>query len=273
VELSGKVALVTGAGKGIGKASALALAGAGADVVVNDYKDMAGAEAVAGQVREMGRRSIGVQANVGDSSQVREMVGRALAEMGRVDILVNNAGTYVRHEGGIAGLSDGAWQQVLDVNLSGVFYCCREVVPDMIRRGQGGKIINISSVQALVAHFEASAYQPAKAGVVMLTKCLAVELAPHKINVNAVGPGAIASEGMGATLGPEVIAAYRRRIPWGARGHTKDIGNVVLFLASEASRYLTGQTLYVDGGYLIDSTPTELRTHDHPVPPDDPDPR
>ncbi len=273
MELSGRVALVTGAGKGIGKASALALAGAGADVVVNDYKDMAGAEAVAGQVRALGGRAIAVQADVGDSSQVKEMVRRALSEMGKIDVLVNNAGIYVRHEGGIVGLPDEAWQQVLDVNLSGVFYCCREVVPDMIRRKEGGKIINISSVQALLAHFEASAYQPAKAGVVALTKCLAVELAPHKINVNAIGPGAIASEGMGATLAPELIEAYRRRIPWGARGYTKDIGNVVLFLASEASRYMTGQTLYVDGGYLVDSTPTDLKKYDHPVTPDDPDPR
>lgn len=273
MELSGKVALVTGAGKGIGKASALALAEAGADVVVNDFKDMAGAEAVAGQIKDMGRKAVAVQCNVGNSSQVREMARRAVAEMGKVDVLVNNAGIYVRHEGGIAGLPDEAWQQVLDVNLSGVFYCCREVVPDMIRRRQGGKIVNISSVQALLAHFEASAYQPAKAGVVALTKCLAVELAPHKINVNAIGPGAIASEGMGATLGPEIIEAYRRRIPWGARGYTKDIGNVVLFLASEASRYMTGQTLYVDGGYLVDSTPTDLKKYDHPVMPDDPDPR
>ncbi|MSS70885.1 MAG: SDR family oxidoreductase [Candidatus Latescibacteria bacterium] len=170
--------------------------------MVNDYKDMAGAEAVAGQVRALGGRAIAVQADVGDSSQVKEMVRRALSEMGKIDVLVNNAGIYVRHEGGIVGLPDEAWQQVLDVNLSGVFYCCREVVPDMIRRKEGGKIINISSVQALLAHFEASAYQPAKAGVVALTKCLAVELAPHKINVNAIGPGAIASEGMGAMRSP-----------------------------------------------------------------------
>ena len=272
MDLTGKVALVTGAGTGIGKASALALAEAGADVVVNDFKNMAGAEAVAGLARSLGRRAIAVPCDVGRSAQVREMVRRALAEMGRVDILVNNAGIYVRHEGGIVGLPDEAWQQVLDVNLSGVFYSCREVAADMIRRGQGGKIINISSVQALLAHVEASAYQPAKAAVGALTRSLAVELAPHKINVNAIGPGAIASEGMGATLGPEVISAYRLRIPWGARGHTKDIGNVVAFLASEGARYITGQTIYVDGGYLVDSTPTELRPYRHPVPPDDPDP-
>lgn len=272
MQLENKIALVTGAGCGIGRATALEMAREGADIVVNDLnKDSA--EETATMIKELGREGIALQADVGTSSEVNRVVAQALKEFGRIDILVNNAGTYFPHEGGIVNLPDEAWQNTLNVNLNGPFYCARAVLGDMIHRKEGGKIINISSVQAELAHFETSAYQPSKSALIMLTRSLAVELAPYKINVNAIGPGAIASEGMGNIHGPNVIDAYRRRIPWGARGHTRDIATVAVFLASEASRYMTGQILYVDGGYMVDSTPTELKSLDHPVPPDDPDPK
>ena len=164
------------------------------------------------------------------------------------------------------------WHGILDVNLHGVFHGTRAVLRHMVPRGAGGKIVNISSVLAITAHFEASSYHVSKAGVNALTKCLAVDLAKHKINVNAIGPGAIATEGLGGTLDADVINAYRDRIPWGSRGRPKDIGNVVAFLASDEARYITGQIIYVDGGYLADSTPEGIRDKSQPVPPDDPDP-
>jgi 3-oxoacyl-[acyl-carrier protein] reductase len=272
MQLEDKIALITGAGCGIGRAIALEMAREGAQIIVNDL-NLDSAEETVEMVKSLGRDAVAFQANVGDSSEVNKVVAAGLQHFGRIDILVNNAGTYFPHEGGIVNLPDDAWQNTLNVNLNGPFYCARAVLRDMIERKEGGKIINISSVQAELAHFETSAYQPSKSALLMLTRSLAVELAPYKINVNAIGPGAIASEGMGNIHGPEVIDAYRRRIPWGARGHTRDIATVAVFLASEASRYMTGQILYVDGGYMVDSTPTELKSHDHPVPPDDPDPK
>lgn len=272
MKLENKIALITGAGSGIGKAIALEMGSAGAHIAVNDLTAET-AETTAHQIEDLGREALVIPADVADSGQVDDMVQQTLDRFGRIDILVNNAGVYIPQDGGVTAITDEAWQRILDVNLNGPFYCSRAVVKDMIARKQGGKIINISSVQAEVAHFDASAYQPSKAAVVMLTRTLAVELAPYKINVNAIGPGAIASEGMGASLGPEVIEAYRKRIPWGARGYTRDIGTVAAFLASEDACYITGQIIYVDGGYLSDSTPTELKSEDHPVPPDDPDPK
>ncbi len=272
MKLKDKIALITGAGSGIGKAIALEMAEAGAHIAINDLSAET-AETTARAVESLGRDALVIPADVADSDQVEDVVRQTRNRFGHIDILVNNAGVYIPQDGGFTAITDEAWQRILDVNLNGPFYCCRAVVKDMIEREQGGKIINISSVQAEVAHFDASAYQPSKAAVVMLTRTLAVELAPYKINVNAIGPGAIASEGMGASLGPEIIAAYRKRIPWGARGHTRDIATVAAFLASEDARYITGQIIYVDGGYLSDSTPTELKSQDHPVLPDDPDPK
>ena len=272
MDLNNKIALITGAGSGIGKAIALEMAKAGANIAINDVTAEP-AETTAHEVEALGSNTLSIPTDVSDSDQVDKMVQKSLDHFGQIDILVNNAGVYIPQDGGFTAISNEAWHRILDVNLNGPFYCSRAVVKNMMDRKQGGKIINISSVQAEVAHFDASAYQPSKAAIVMLTRTLAVELAPYKINVNAIGPGAIASEGMGASLAPEIIEAYRKRIPWGARGYTRDIGTVAAFLASEEARYITGQIIYVDGGYLADSTPTELKSQDHPVPPDDPDPK
>ncbi|MEW6752712.1 MAG: 3-oxoacyl-ACP reductase FabG [Candidatus Latescibacterota bacterium] len=269
-ELSGKIALVTGAGSGIGRASAVALARAGADVVVNDI-DGERAARVAATVQARGRRALWRVASVADPAAVAAMVDAAWEELGPIDILVNNAGIYVPHEGGLETLPLEAWHAILDVNLHGVFHCTQAVLRRMLPRRAGGRIINISSILSQAAHFSASSYHVSKAGVNALTRSLAVDLAPHKITVNAIGPGAIASEGLGASLGEEVVRAYRRRIPYGARGRPEDIAHAVVFLASPEARYITGQFLAVDGGYLADSTPEDLRPQHHPVPPDDPD--
>ena len=271
MDLSNKVALVTGAGSGIGRASAVAMAEAGADIVVNDVNPE-GAASVAAEIQGLGRRAVEQVLSVADCDAVDNMVDDVSESFGPIDILVNNAGIYLFHEGDFSTLPLETWHGILDVNLHGVFHCTRAVLRHMIPRRGGGKIVNISSLLSQTAHFNASSYHVSKAGINALTRSLAVDLAPHKINVNAVAPGAIASEGLGSSLGDEVIQAYRRSIPWGARGRPRDIGNVVAFLASEGAQYVTGQVLFVDGGYLADSTPEDLRPQEHPVPPDDPDP-
>jgi len=272
MDFSHKTALVTGAGSGIGRASALALARVGADLLVNDI-DAESAGSVAREIEALGQRVLVQVCSVADHQAVDYMVDEAWESFGPIDILVNNAGIYLFHEGDFSTLSLETWHGILDVNLHGVFYVTRAVLRHMIPRKAGGKIVNISSILAEAAHFNASSYHVAKAGLNALTRCLAVDLAPYKINVNAVGPGAIATEGLGAGLGEEIIRAYRTRIPWGARGRPSDIGSVVAFLASDQARYITGQVVYVDGGYLADSTPEDIKTYCHPVPPDDPDPR
>ena len=271
MDLSNKIALVTGAGSGIGRASALVMAAAGADIVVNDVNGESAAS-VAKEVQDTGRRAVVQEASVADYEAVERMVDASWADFGPIDILVNNAGILILHDGDFSTMPLETWHGILDVNLHGVFHCTRAVLRHMIPRKAGGKIVNMSSILARTAHFETSSYHVSKGGVESLTRSLAVDLAPYKINVNAVGPGGIATEGLGASMDAETIRAYRQRIPWGARGRPKDIGHVVAFLASEGARYITGQVVYVDGGYLADSTPEGIKTYDHPVPPDDPDP-
>ena len=271
MDQNNKIALITGAGSGIGRASALALAEIGADIVVNDV-DGASAASVVQEVQDRGRRAVAQEVSVADHEAVERMVDEVWESFGPIDILVNNAGTFIRHDGDFSTIPLETWHGMLDVNLHGVFYCTRAALRHMIPRKAGGKIINISSILAAAAHFETTSYHVSKAGINALTRGLAVDLAPYKINVNAIGPGAIATEGLGSTLGEDVITAYRTSIPWGARGWPRDIGNVVAFLASDEARYITGQVIYVDGGYLADSTPEGVKTVFHPVPPDDPDP-
>lgn len=268
--LAGKVALITGAGSGIGKATAVEMAAEGATIIVNDINDDS-AQRTAALITEKGGRALATPCDVSSSSDVDAMVNAGLEAYGKIDILFNNAGVNCIKPDGFLTLTDEEWNRTLAVNLNGPFYCCRAVLPNMIERKEGGKIINMSSVQGFQAHFEATAYQPSKSALRMLTTSLAVEFAPYKINVNAIAPGAIASEGLGSDSTPEQLEAFRTRIPWGARGYPRDVATVAVFLASEASRYMTGQTLIVDGGFLSDSTPTSLKLHFHPVPPDDPD--
>jgi NAD(P)-dependent dehydrogenase (short-subunit alcohol dehydrogenase family) len=247
------------------------MASAGADIVINDV-NADGANSVAEEVKATGQRVTVKAITIADEEAVNRMIDEVSNDFGDIDILVNNAGVYIRHEGTLETMPSATWHGILETNLHGAFYCTRAVLSRMIPRKKGGKIVNISSVLAEAAHFEASSYHVSKAGINALTRCLAVELAPHKINVNAIAPGAIASEGLGGMHDAETCAAYRRRIPWGARGHSKDIGNVVAFLASDEARYITGEIIHVDGGYMADSTPENLKSHEHAVPPDDPDP-
>jgi NAD(P)-dependent dehydrogenase (short-subunit alcohol dehydrogenase family) len=248
-DLSGKVAVVTGAGSGLGAVFAQALAGAGANVVCADL-NLAGARETASMIEQLGRMALAVDVDVADEAAVAAMVRTTLDRFGRLDIMVNNAGI------GITGLPEemslADWQKTLDVNLTGVFLCAREAARAMIAAGTGGRIINIASILGAVASQPgpATAYAASKGAVINLTRDLAIHWAPHGIRVNALGPAyfptAMTDEAFAV---PEVVAELSRRTPLGRTGRLEELIGPVVFLASDASSYVTGQTLFVDGGW------------------------
>ena len=249
--LAGKAALVTGAGKGLGQGMALALAEAGADIAIVEV-DLPAAGETAAQIRERGRRVLTIQADVSVWEEVTAMVGTAIQEWGHLDILVNNAG-YAQPLAAL-DISEQDWDRLLAVDLKGVFLCCQAAAPHMIARG-GGKIINIASMSAFHVNRDADYchYNAAKAGVVMLTKSLAVEWARHDIFVNSISPGYFRTPGNAARSDNPTIRAIRvdqgviRRYGQAY----EDLGGAVVYLASDASNYTTGCNLVVDGGYSL----------------------
>ncbi len=253
-----KVAIVTGSSKGIGQAIAAAFAAQGADVVVNYHTDPEGAAKTASDVEAQGRRALVVQADVSQAKQVDALVVACLGAFGQVDILVNNAAIGYRPRGGFLEIPKADWDRVLRVNLDSLFFCSQRVLREMVARGQGGKIINLSSVHGLITgpRGKLSPYYLTKAAINMFTKALAVEFAPHRINVNAIAPGAIRTPGLGK-YPPDAEAPYRRRVPLGGRAEASEIGGTAVYLASSLSDYMTGQVLYVDGGYTVSGTLTD----------------
>jgi NAD(P)-dependent dehydrogenase (short-subunit alcohol dehydrogenase family) len=247
--LDGKVAIVTGAGSGLGIIFSEALAEAGASVVCADvHRDAV--EQTAAALSEAGHRAIAVEANVTDESAVSQMVKTAIDEFGPLDIAVNNAG--IAAAGPPEELTLDDWRRVIDVNLTGVFLCAREAAKVMIAQGNGGKIINVASILGAVASepIAASAYAASKGGVVNLTRDLAVHWAPHGINVNAIGPAYFPSAMTHDLLAvPEIRSGIEERTPMGRVGRLEELKGPIVFLASEASAYVTGQTIYVDGGW------------------------
>jgi NAD(P)-dependent dehydrogenase (short-subunit alcohol dehydrogenase family) len=246
MKLEGKVALVTGAGSGIGEAIALLFAGEGADIAVNDI-DLPSAEKTAAAVRKTGRRAIAVKADVAEEKEVEAMVNRVIEEMGGVDILVNNAGISV-HGPLLEKQTPEAWDRVVGVVLRGTYLCSRKAGRWMVDH-KAGRIVNIASLAGTRATPEIAAYGAAKAGVIQLTRTLAVDWGRYGVRVNCIAPGIIDTPLTRRTLAVwETPEQLRRRIPIGEMGEAEDIARAALFLVSDDSRHITGINLPVDGG-------------------------
>jgi glucose 1-dehydrogenase len=245
----GKVALVTGAARGIGRGIALRLAAEGADVVVDDHANIDEARAVADEIAALGRRALAYQADVSDRAAVEAMIARTVDQFGQLDIAVANAGMSIREP-----VIEAEWQHVLrtlEVTQFGVFHTCQLAARQLVRQGRGGKIVIISSLHAELGFPNSAAYNMAKAAVNHLCRTMAAELAQHHINVNAINPGWIDTPGERRFASEEQLRAGGRRIPWGRLGTPDDIAAAAAFLASDDADYITGTTLRVDGGFKM----------------------
>lgn len=246
-DMSGRVAIITGGGSGIGRATALALARRGASIAVADLSAEA-AERVAAEVRGAGAEALVCPVNVADSAQVQAVVRSVVYHFHRVDILVNSAGLY--RLGQIGDVSEADWDLLLDVNLKGAFLFCKEVVPHM-QRQHSGAIVSLSSVSGRTKALYAGVhYCASKAGVIGLTMCLANQLAADGIRVNAVAPSTIDTP-MNAGLSEAERQALRERVPLGRLGLAEEVAAAVVFLASDAASYITGDTINVNGGVFM----------------------
>ena len=246
--LTDRVALVTGSARGIGRAAAGRLAAEGASVAINYLNSREAAESAVGQIREQGGQSIAIQGDVSSSSDIERIVAETLKSFGTIDILVNNAGVSV--EKPFLEHTEEEWDWSMAVNLKGVFLCTRAVLPVMLE-GSGGKIVNMSSISDTVGDPSTSAYCTTKGGVKALTTQLALEFGPSGINVNAVAPGFIATTMNEKWLEDELaMQQIISATPLGRAGTPEDVAGAVAFLASPDSDFITGATIYVDGGWL-----------------------
>ncbi|BCJ85152.1 3-oxoacyl-[acyl-carrier-protein] reductase [Effusibacillus dendaii] len=245
--MSEKVAIVTGASRGIGRAVALELAARGIKVVVNFAGNQSAAEEVVSQIQQSGGQAIAVQGNVAVVQDAEKLVNTALETFGRVDILVNNAG--ITRDNLLIRMKEEEWDEVIAINLKGVFNCTKAVTRPMMKQ-RYGRIINITSVVALMGNPGQANYTAAKSGVIGLTKSNARELASRNITVNAVAPGYIQTD-MTAALNEDVKQALNQQIPLGRLGDPQDVAKAVAFLASDDASYITGQVLSIDGGMVM----------------------
>ena len=242
--LDGKVAIVTGAGRGLGQVMSLALAEAGAHIVAV-ARTQSQLDETAAQVRERGVRCLTVRCDVADSTQVNDMVRKALDEFGRIDILINNAGTFGTGFGKrLEELTDEEWRQGIDANLTSAFYCARAVAPLMAGQ-KSGKIINVTSGWGMRAARNLFSYPVAKGGLLQLTKALAITYAQDNVQVNAIAPGLFPH-----FLPEEQRAGRGRYVPVGRTGEDWELGPLAVFLCSEAANHITGETVVIDGGAL-----------------------
>jgi 3-oxoacyl-[acyl-carrier protein] reductase len=243
---AGKIVLVTGAQQGIGRAMALEFAAAGADIAVNWLDDEGAAQGVAEGVRAAGRRAFLVQANVGRIDAVKGMVAAVEHGLGPIDILVNNAGVFPRV--GFLEMAEDDWDYVLGVNLKGACFCAQAVARAMVAAGRGGSIINLTSGAAFRGSPRGVHYCASKGGIVSMTRQMALELAPHRIRVNAIAPGLTDTAQPRYGMNEEEIAAGGRAIPLGRIAEPQEIARAAVFLASDNAGFITGQCLHVNGG-------------------------
>ena len=247
MNLEGKVALITGASRGIGREIALAFAREGAKVAVNYSGSRDKANEVVDEIASIGAEAFAVQCNVADGDSVQSMVKETIERFGRLDILVNNAG--ITRDNLLMRMKEEEWDAVIDINLKGVFLCTKAVTRQMMKQ-RAGRIINIASIVGVSGNPGQANYVAAKAGVIGLTKTAAKELATRGINVNAIAPGFITTD-MTDQLPEEAKDAMLKLIPLGRFGEAADIARAALFLASEGADYMTGQTLHIDGGMVM----------------------
>jgi NAD(P)-dependent dehydrogenase (short-subunit alcohol dehydrogenase family) len=246
-DLSGKVALITGSGSGMGRGIAARFAEAGASVMLHYHTSASGAEALAAHIRGRGGRAATSAADVTSPKRVAELVESTVETFGGLDILINNAGIYPL--AGVIEMSVDAWDEVLDADLKSVFLCTQAAARRMIAQGSGGAIVNITSIEAENPAPRHSHYNAAKGGVLMYTRAAASELGPYNIRVNAVAPGLIWREGLDQSW-PDGVARYLATAPLGRLGQPEDVADACLFLASPAARWITGASLTVDGGVM-----------------------
>jgi len=248
--LENKVAIVTGARRGMGRAHSLALAGAGAKIVVSDISQEE-CQQVVEEIKKAGGEALAVKCDVSDKKEVEEMVKKTVEKFGRLDILVNNAGICQFKP--FLELSEQEWNKTIDINLKGYFLCAQAAAKEMVKQ-KSGAIVNIASIamgqvgigMSSIAHYCAS-----KGGIVAMTQAIAAELAPYNIRVNAVAPGAIETPMADATKSdPQILEAALAKIPMKRMGQPEEVARLVLFLASDNSSYMTGSTVIVDGGWM-----------------------
>jgi glucose 1-dehydrogenase len=249
MDFKGKVAIVTGAATGIGNAIALAFAHAGANVVVDYVGDSAFADASVDKIATGGGKAIAVAADVSQPEQVADLIGKTVAGFGRLDILINNAG--IEKKVAFVDYPFDEWQKILAVNLTGPFLCAQAAARQMIQQGGGGRIINISSVHEDLPMVTNAPYCASKGGLRMLMRTIAVELAPHGITVNNIGPGAIFTPiDKDVQADPKLEQQLMAEIPLRRWGRPEEVAHLALFLASDDAAYITGSTHFIDGGML-----------------------
>ena len=251
MRLKDKVAIVTGAGSGIGKAIAIDFAKEGAKIAIADMNEE-NAGKVAATIESAGGEAMVVKADVGFSKDVEALVAAVTNRFGRIDILVNNAGIILQAQ--VIDTKEEDWDLILRNNLKSVFLCCREVAKQLIKQNTGGKIVNISSIHATLSEPSAGAYTAAKGGIEAFSRTLATELAPYKINVNCIEPGATYTELTIPMYTDAVKKSLYERIPLKEIAQPEWIARGATFLASDDARYMTGQILVIDGGYIMDGS-------------------